>query len=104
MSIQPFILARQSQLAELCARVHAKRLDVFGSAVRDDFSDTDSDLDFLVEFDAMPPGAYADAWFELKEGLEGLFHRPVDLLTPAALKNPFFKARVESEREPLYGA
>jgi len=104
MAIQPFILAQREQVADLCRRAHARRLDVFGSAVRDDFSEAASDLDFLVEFEAVPPKDYAQSYFELKEGLEHLFHRSVDLLTPAGLKNPYLRARVEAERQMVYVA
>lgn len=104
MAIQPFVLAQKEQVANLCRSARARRLDVFGSAVRDDFSETSSDLDFLVEFEPVPPKDYAQSYFDLKEGLEHLFHRPVDLLTPAGLKNPYFRARVEAERQVVYAA
>lgn len=104
MAIQPFILEQRDAVAELCRRAHARRLDVFGSAVRDDFSEDTSDLDFLVELEATHPGEYAEHYFVLKEGLEHLFHRPVDLLTPAALKNPYLRSRVDAERQPVYVA
>lgn len=102
MAIQPFILAQQDQVAELCRQTGARRLDVFGSAVRADFSDTSSDIDFLVEFEDAAPAKYAEAYFTLKEGLERLFNRPVDLLTQAALRNPYLRSRVEAERQALY--
>lgn len=92
----------QEEVAALCRQTHARRLDAFGSVVRQDFDPATSDLDFLVEFADLPPTAYADAYFALKEGLEQLFHRPVDLVTPASLSNPFFRDRVLAERQPLY--
>ena len=52
------------------ARLHVRRLDLFGSAVRPDFDDQRSDLDFVVAFDELPPVEYADAFFALKDGLE----------------------------------
>lgn len=55
-----FVLQRQSELADLCQRNHARRLDLFGSATRADFRPTGSDLDFLVELDeTLPPAAYS---------------------------------------------
>jgi len=95
---------RQSEVADLCRSTGARRLDVFGSAVRADFDPVRSDLDFLVEFDDVPPAAYAQAFFNLKAGLEALFKRPVDLLTPSSLANPFFRRRVSSERQTLYAS
>ena len=96
------IAERRSELIALCRRSGARRLDVFGSAARGDFDPATSDLDFLVTFDDLPPSQYADAFFELKESLEALFGRPVDLLTDASLENPYFRERVYRERKPVY--
>lgn len=94
--------AHRADVAELCRRVGASRLDVFGSAARGDFDPDASDLDFLVEFEALPPAQYAAAYFALKEGLEALFARPVDLVTSSGLGNPYFRDRVLAERRVLY--
>ena len=74
------IASRREELRELCRRFHVGRLDLFGSAAGDDFDAERSDLDFLVEFQPVPPGADADAIFGLKESLEQLFGRPLDLV------------------------
>jgi predicted nucleotidyltransferase len=92
----------RDEVAALCRGVGARRLDVFGSAVREDFDAATSDLDFLVEFDDLPPAKYADAYFALKESLETLFGRPVDLITETSLENPYFRDRVQAERQPAY--
>jgi len=92
----------RQQVAELCRRVGARRLDVFGSAARGEFDPESSDLDFLVELDALPPAQYASAYFALKEGLEKIFARPVDLVTEPGLDNPYFRQRVQAERRNLY--
>lgn len=96
------IHSNRRALTELCDRSGARRLDVFGSAARGDFDPARSDLDFIVEFDALPPAQYAKAYFELKEGLESLFERPVDLVTVPALINPYYKQRVTSESCNVY--
>jgi predicted nucleotidyltransferase len=95
---------KQTEVADLCRSAGARRLDVFGSAVRVDFDPEHSDLDFLVEFDDLAPSAYAQAFFNLKAGLEALFKRPVDLLTPSSLANPFFRRRVAAECQTLYAS
>lgn len=98
-------LARQrDELVRLCQRFGVTRLDVFGSAARGDFDEASSDVDFLVELD--PPAAMSrfDAYFGLKEALEELLGRPVDLVVPAALANPYVAEAVERTREPLYAA
>jgi hypothetical protein len=93
---------RREALADLCRRMGARRLDLFGSAARGDFDPATSDLDFVVEFDDLPPVQYADAYFALKESLEALFGRQVDLLTPAGLENPYLRDRVNAERQLVY--
>lgn len=97
------VLQHRAELADLCRRSHARRLHLFGSATRSDFRPADSDLDFLVELDeGLAPGPYSRAFFALKDGLEALFQRPVDLLTTEALRNPYLRQRVEAEQIPIY--
>lgn len=92
------------RLRALCQRCRVKRLDLFGSVVTDRFDPDRSDLDLFVEFEALDPADYANAYFELREGMIDLFGCPVDLLTPAALRNPYLRDRVDSERRLLYAA
>jgi predicted nucleotidyltransferase len=98
------ISSRREELRELCRRFHVRRLDLFGSAAGNDYNPARSDLDFLVEFGPMPPGAYADAFFGLKESLEQLFGRPADLVAATAIRNPYFRRSVESAKVLLYAA
>lgn len=93
---------QRNAVAALCQSTGARRLEAFGSAVRDDFDPERSDLDFLVAFDDLPPARYADAYFALKTGLEALFGRPVDLITDSSLANPYFRERVTAEARTLY--
>lgn len=61
----------------------ARRLGLFGSQARGEAS-SHSDLDFLVEFE---PGAKTfDGYMALKEFLEELFGRNVDLVVSEGLK------------------
>lgn len=99
----PVIEARQAELVELCRRMDVRRLELFGSAARGDFDPAHSDLDFLVEFDDAARPALT-AYFELKESLEAMFGRPVDLVMPDAVRNPFVKADIEKTRQLLYAA
>ncbi len=69
-------------LRDLCLKHRVERLDLFGSANRDDFDPATSDLDFLVEFEPIPPAEHADSFFGLLEDLEHLFGRRIDLLEP----------------------
>ncbi|MFT4246958.1 MAG: nucleotidyltransferase domain-containing protein [Pseudomonas sp.] len=93
---------RQPELAALCERFRVRRLDLFGSAARGEEHE-DSDLDFLVEFESMG-NEYFDAYFGLLEGLQVLFHKPVDLVVEKAIRNPYFRQSVEESRVLVYAA
>lgn len=92
------------ELEQLCRRHYVKRLEVFGSAVDGTFDPVRSDLDFLLEF--LPAAATRPfhGYFDLKEGLEQLFGRRVDLVMPSAIRNPYFLQAVSQQRQVLYAA
>jgi len=95
----------QASLRRLCQQYRVARLSVFGSAARaGEFDPQTSDLDFLVEF--MPMGLIEtkDAYFGLWFALEELFGRPVDLVQPGKLKNPYLRKTVEQHQQTLYAA
>lgn len=78
------------------------RLEIFGSVVTGRFDPESSDLDFLVEFETGSPGELAERYLGLLTDMESLFGRPVDLLMPAAVENPYFLRQIESSRKLLY--
>jgi hypothetical protein len=89
-------------LAATCQRYGVRVLSLFGSATRSDFR-PDSDVDLLVEFDRESmPGLFG--MVELKEELERLFGRAVDLATPEILRNPYRRAAIIPSLERLYVA
>jgi len=45
-----------------------------------------------------------ETYFGLKEALEALFGRPVDLVEPGAVRNPYLKAGIDGSREPVFEA
>lgn len=98
----PLIETRRAEVAELCRRFHVRRLDLFGSAAREDFDPARSDVDFLVEFEPESPLRGLDQYFGLKEALEALLDRRVDLVEAGAVKNPYLLAGIERSRETLY--
>ena len=101
----PIIGQSRDELARLCQRFRVKRLELFGSAAREDRSQpADHDLDFLVEFLPLAPGTHADAYFGLLAALEDLFQRPIDLVMTRAITNPYFLESVNRTRTVLYAA
>lgn len=91
-----------SVLDALCRQFGVRRLDLFGSGAGDRFDAARSDIDFLVEFEPTPPGGYSNAYFGLHQALEALFGRKVDLVTKAALKNPYLRRQIVAEKRTLF--
>lgn len=94
----------RTAIAALCHRYGVRRLDVFGSALRDDFNSATSDIDLVVEFAPEPAGTAFDRYFDLKRDLETLFQRPVDLVELGAMQSPRLKRLIERSKVPLYAA
>ena len=92
------VAEHRTELIQLCRQFHVRQLELFGSALGDAYDPECSDLDFLVEFEAMPDGGYAAAFFGFKESLEQLFGRPVDLVVGSAIRNPYFRQSIEQSK------
>lgn len=91
----------QNELTQLCRKYHVRRLDVFGSAATGKF-ESSSDIDFLVEFESEVKQRRFDNYFDLHRALEQLFARPVDLVEPGGLRNPYFIRQVNQTRKQVY--
>jgi predicted nucleotidyltransferase len=102
--MQPIVKSRLAQLRRICRRFHVRRLDVFGSAAGGNFDPARSDVDFVVEFQRNVPEKALDVYFGLKEALEALFGRPVDLVMATAVENPYIRRSIEESRETVYAA
>ena len=86
------------RIVDFCRRHHIRRLALFGSVLRDDFT-PDSDVDVLVEFDeGHTPGF---AYFTMQEELSDILGRRADLKTPSELSK-YFRDEVLAEAEELY--
>ncbi len=88
-------------IADFCRRTRIRKLALFGSVLRDDFS-SDSDIDILVEFE---PGYCVGliAFAHMQNELADLLGRKVDLNTPGSL-SPYFREEVLREAETVYDA
>lgn len=73
---------------KLLEQFHVKNIALFGSFARNEAL-PQSDIDILVEFD-VPLEKYISNRRDLKNYLESLFGRPIDLANPNSLK-PFYK-------------
>ncbi|HAS32269.1 MAG TPA: hypothetical protein DEA59_04885 [Microbacterium sp.] len=90
-------------IAAVCRARGVRRMRVFGSAVAERFDDAHSDVDLLVEFEKGLADPF-DAYFGLKEDLESMLGRRVDLVMADAVRNPYFDASATATAEELYAA
>lgn len=94
------IAIRKDEIAAFCRRHHIRRLALFGSVLREDFT-PESDVDVLVEFESgHTPGL---AIIAMQDELAAIVGRKVDLSTQACL-SPYFRQEVLDEAEVLYDA
>ena len=98
------LLARvdRAALRALCERCFVEHLDMFGSVTTAAFDPERSDVDVLVRFGPRPRGRYFDVYLQLRDGLEALFFRPVDLIEEGGMRNPYFIQSVQRSRQALY--
>ena len=92
------------QIFALC-RIHkVKSLAVFGSILTDQFNDC-SDVDLLVDFEPLDHDKfdYVRNYFDLRDSLENLFKRKVDLIEEKGLKNKYFIETVNRTKRMIYG-
>jgi predicted nucleotidyltransferase len=91
----------EASIREFCMKNHIRRLALFGSVLRDDFT-PNSDVDILIEFEqGHCVGLITFAGLENE--LSDLIRRRVDLNTPAFL-SPYFREQVLAEAENVYVA
>lgn len=89
------------EIATFCRQHQIRRLALFGSVLRDDFS-PDSDLDLLVEFaSGFRPGLFALGRMQMT--LSELLGRQVDLKT-AGFLNPRIRQKVKEGAVTIYEA
>ena len=100
--MHPLIERHRQEIAALCRLYGVRRLDVFGSVLREDFDATSSDVDLVVDFKPAATGQQLNQYFGLKEALEHLFARPVDLLELEAMENTRFKRLIERTKVSVY--
>jgi hypothetical protein len=92
------------EVSALCRRYGVRKLELFGSATTGAFDSQTSDLDFLIDFNPDAGESLFHRYFGLKETLETLFGRKVDLVMIGTLKNPYFVDSVNKTRQTVYAA
>lgn len=89
------------EIEKFCKKHHIKKLSLFGSALRNDFT-PESDVDVLVEFEpGQVVGFFRLSGIEIE--LSTIMKRKVDLRTPAELSR-YFRQEVLDTAEVQYAA
>ncbi len=99
-TISPKVEVSEDAIASFCDRWKVTEFALFGSILRNDFR-PDSDVDVLVTFAC---DAKWSLWniIEMKEELETLFGREVDLVEKECLRNPFRRYEILSTKQVIY--
>jgi hypothetical protein len=92
----------RDRIADFCRRWKVTELALFGSILRDDFR-PESDVDVLVTFEPEAPWTLWDL-SEMRQELERIFGRAVDLVEKKGLRNPFRRRAVLSSQRLIYAA
>lgn len=90
------------KIEDFCLRWKIVEFALFGSALRDDFG-PNSDVDILVSFSKDADWDLYD-WVNMVQELKEIFGRDVDLVEKSALRNPFRRHAILSNREIVYAA
>ena len=91
-----------NEIEKLCLENKVKSLYVFGSVLNETFN-SQSDIDLVVDFNNIEIADYADNYYNLKFGLQSIFHRQIDLLEQKAIKNPYFLQQLNLQKKLVYG-
>jgi predicted nucleotidyltransferase len=83
-----------------CQRWRVSEFSLFGSILREDFC-SDSDVDVLVSFTEDAEWSLFDV-VKMKEELENMFGRKVDLVQKQGLRNPFRRHNILRSYRVIY--
>jgi predicted nucleotidyltransferase len=98
-----YFIQLRDAIESLCRLHSVRRLEVFGSILRHDLDNDRSDVDVLVEFEPQAASSFSN-FLDLKESLEAIFGRSVDLLELRAIRNKRLRHYIEKSKSPVYVA
>ena len=100
--IQTKIEIPMDKIIAFCHKWKIKEFSLFGSVLRKDFR-PDSDVDVMVSFEENAGWDLFDI-VDMKEELQTIFAREVDIVEKGAIRNPFRRQSIMTHREVLYAA
>ncbi|MBN1647823.1 MAG: nucleotidyltransferase domain-containing protein [Spirochaetales bacterium] len=92
----------KSGISESCRKYKVKKLEIFGSFLRSDFSEN-SDIDIFYKFTGDED--MFNRFMGLKNDLEKIFERKIDLVNEECIKNSYMKENIKhTKRLLIYAA
>ena len=89
-------------IADFCARRQILRMEIFGSAARDELR-PDSDVDLMLTFGPDAPWSLYDL-VDMQDELAGIFRRDVDIVESGSVRNPYRARSIEHDLQVVYAA
>jgi predicted nucleotidyltransferase len=101
--IHPTLTGRLPEITTLFKKHRVRKAYAFGSVCTKDFNES-SDIDLLIDFeDNLDPIHQGESWWALRDELEQIFNREIDLITEKSLRNPYFIEELQEKRQLIYG-
>lgn len=94
---------RMEGIRQICREYRVERLYLFGSAAVGE-SRSDSDIDFLVEFQEMETGGFSGPCAGMAVRLEGLFGREADVVERRKIDDPIILQDIDRTKALIYDA
>ena len=97
------IFLKYADIVKICEKYNISELSIFGSSIRDDFTDK-SDVDLLILYESYLPesGISLFTEMEMENEFSELIKREVDIVDKEGLKNPIRKRHILSSCEIVY--
>ena len=92
----------KSSIQLLCEKHQVASMYAFGSVVSSRFNDK-SDVDLLVKFKEIDLNLYFLNYLSLKESIESILNKKVDLVEEQTLKNPILIRSINKNKQLVYG-
>ena len=87
-------------VVRICNKYQLKEISIFGSAIRDDFTDN-SDVDFLISYVNIWDNSPFDLIY-IKDELSELLKREIHIVEKEGLENPLRRKIILSAAEVVY--
>ena len=98
----PQINIPMDKIRDFCLRWKIVEFALIGSVLRDDFR-PDSDIDVLLSFEANAGWSLYDI-VDMKDELKAMFGREIDIVEKEAIRNPYRRRVMLTDKEVLYAA